>query len=311
MSEFVHCPSPAAPMTSLSRSTLLDRSALTMRNALKSGALLPIRTNHTMIEERGLHFSVRWVSSLALKDQARVATVSRRNPDFNPFLPPEPDLTVDALGDAHLVVLNKFPVIDHHLLIVTRAWESQAAPLSRADFTALAQVVGAHGGLGFYNGGTEAGASQPHKHLQWVPHVLDDGTPPRLDAPGGLAAGLPTTAPGSPVANPALPWRHAFVALDTRMWSHAEEAGDMLEQAFAAAWRTMDLPPRTEPMAPYNLLVTRDWLLLVPRRRERWRHVSVNSLAYAGSLFARNPEQIEELREAGPLAVLAAVGLPG
>ena len=47
----------------------------------------------------------------------------------------------------------------------------------------------------------------------------------------------------------------------------------------------------------------------MPRRCEKWRHVSVNSLAYAGSLFARTPQQIEELREAGLLAVLSAVGL--
>ncbi|MBS0554336.1 MAG: phosphorylase [Proteobacteria bacterium] len=297
-------------MTSTTSSTILERSALVTRKALESGALLPIRTNQTTIEERGLRFSVRWVSSLALKDQARVATVSRRNPDFNPFLPPEPDLTVDALGDAHLLVLNKFPVIDHHLLIVTRAWEAQSAPLTLADFTALAGVVGPHGGLGFYNGGTEAGASQPHKHLQWVPHLQDDGSPPRLDAPGCLGAGLPASTPGQPIANPALPWRHAFVALDTTAWPHPDQAGVMLQQAFAAAWQATDMPPQREPMAPYNLLVTRDWLLLVPRRCEKWRHVSVNSLAYAGSLFARTPQQIEELREAGPLAVLSAVGLP-
>lgn len=297
-------------MTSPPRSTILERSALVTRKALNSGALLPIRTNQTTIEERGLRFSVRWVSSLALKDQARVATVSRRNPDFNPFLPPEPDLTVDALGDAHLVVLNKFPVIDHHLLIVTRAWEAQSAPLTRADFTALARVVGPHGGLGFYNGGTEAGASQPHKHLQWVPYLQDDASAPRLDAPGCLAAGLPASTPGRALANPALPWRHAFVALDTAAWPHPDEAGEMLQQAFAAAWQATDMSPQREPMAPYNLLVTRDWLLLVPRRCEKWRHVSVNSLAYAGSLFARTPQEIEELREAGPLAVLSAVGLP-
>jgi len=36
----------------------------------------------------------------------------------------------------------------------------------------------------------------------------------------------------------------------------------------------------------------------------------VNSLGYAGSLFVRDLEQIDELRTAGPLAVLAAVGRP-
>ena len=46
-------------------------------------------------------------------------------------------------------MLNKFPVIDRHLLVVTRQFEDQRAPLDEADFAALATIVGAHGGLGF------------------------------------------------------------------------------------------------------------------------------------------------------------------
>ena len=76
-----------------------------------------------------------------------------------------------ALGAAHVVVLNKFPVIDRHLLLVTRQFEDQHTPLSHADFDALAAVIAVHGGLGFYNGGRTAGASQAHKHLQWVPET--------------------------------------------------------------------------------------------------------------------------------------------
>jgi ATP adenylyltransferase len=63
-------------------------------------------------------------------------------------------------------------------------------------------------------------------------------------------------------------------------------------------------------MPPYNLLVSRDWLLLVPRRCEKWQDVSVNSLGYAGSLFVRDREQIDRLRAAGPLTVLGAVSQP-
>lgn len=296
-------------MTSLIHDTLLERSAATTRRALQSGVLLPIQTNRTTINDGGFTFSVRWVSSLALKDQARVATVSKRDPDFNPFLPPEAELTVGALGDAHLVVLNKFPVIEHHLLIVTRAWESQSAPLTFADFVSLAQVIGPHGGLGFYNGGTDAGASQSHKHLQWVPHVQDDDEP-WFGSPGGLAHGLPHAAAGEMVTHPALPWLHAFVHLDSSAWGEHERAGAMLHAAFTQAWSALGLPLQRDPMPPYNLLVTSEWLMLVPRRCEKWGHVSVNSLGYAGSLFARNQEQIDELRAAGPLAVLAAVGLP-
>lgn len=279
-------------------SSLLERADGVTRHALESGALQPIRTEQGWLVDGGFRFSVRWVSSLALKDRARVDTVTRRDPDFNPFLPPEPALTIGDLGTAHRIVLNKFPVIDRHLLIVTRDFEDQRAPLTAADFDALAVVIAAHGGLGFCNGGRTAGASQAHKHLQWVP-----------DGAAGLAAFLPTDeARGNKHAcsNPALPWAHAFVRLaggeTTRL------TGAALASAFRIACAALGLPDAADPMPPYNLLVTRDTLLLVPRTREKWQDVSVNSLAYAGSLFVRDRAQIDRLRASGPLTVLASVG---
>jgi ATP adenylyltransferase len=288
-----------SPLPPAHADDLLLRADLVAARALTGGVLQPIGTESIRVSDRGLEFAVRWVSSLALKDQARIDTVLRRDPDFNPFLPPEPQLTVGAIGAGHLVVLNKFPAIERHLLIVTRAYEAQTAPLSAADFAVLATVVGCHGGLGFYNGGIEAGASQAHKHLQWVPeHGLE-----------ALAAGLPAIAAGECIAHPLFDWRHAFVRLPTA-WPAGEAGGRMLAAAFDTACRQVGLPPDAEPMPPYNLLVNPDWLLLVPRRCEKWTDVSVNSLGFAGSLFARNAEQIERIRAAGPLAVLAAVGLP-
>lgn len=303
MSELRDCLPPPAKMNSpypfAADDDLLARADRVTALALESGALQPIRTECTELSEAGLPFSVRWISSLALKEQARVDTVIRRDPAFNPFLPPEPALTVAELGTDHLVVLNKFPVIARHLLIVTRRYEAQTAPLTAADFDALAAVIRCHGGLGFYNGGTEAGASQAHKHLQWVP---DHGL-------GALAASLPDVREGEVVSSALLPWRHALVRLP-RAWPSAEAGGAMLADAFAAACARVGLPPAADPMPPYNLLVIRDWLLLVPRRCEKWTDVSVNSLGFAGSLFARNCGQIERIRAAGPLAVLAAVCFP-
>lgn len=296
-------------MTSTTCMTLLERSDQVARDALACGALQPIRTLHTTLRDGDIEFSVRWVSSLALKDQTRIDTVIRRAPDFNPFLPPEPELTVAALGDSHLVVLNKFPVIARHLLIVTRDWEAQTATLTLADFSALATVIATHGGLGFYNGGLEAGASQAHKHLQWVPQ--DPGSDPALR---GLFV-APGTRPGVADMLATLRWRHAFVALAADPWQHQETAAAQLQAAFIQAWRLVGLeaarhdvlPPS---LPPYNLLVTRDWLLLVPRRCEKWHDVSINALGFAGSLFVRSHAQIERLRSAGPLAVLAAVSQP-
>ncbi|TMH28158.1 MAG: hypothetical protein E6H63_09175 [Betaproteobacteria bacterium] len=63
------------------------------------------------------------------------------------------------------------------------------------------------------------------------------------------------------------------------------------------------------PLAPYNLLVTRDWMLVVPRRQERYESISVNALGFAGSLFVRDAAELELVRRAGPMNVLRAVTL--
>jgi ATP adenylyltransferase len=56
--------------------------------------------------------------------------------------------------------------------------------------------------------------------------------------------------------------------------------------------------------APYNLLCTRDWMLLVPRSREFFEGVSINAIGFAGGLLVRNREQLAILRDRGPMAAL-------
>ena len=284
---------------------LIERADRCIAAALERGALEPIRTEQDWLEQAGLRFSVRWVSSLALKDRARVDTVTRRRADFNPFLPPEAALTVAKLGDDHLLVLNKFPVIERHLLVITRDFEDQSCPLTAADFDALGSIIATHGGLGFYNGGRIAGASQAHKHLQWVPASAS-----RLDS--FIPAPQPghTVPAGAAFCNPALPWAHAFVRLDPTCWHAPSSPGTALHAAFAHACSQLGMACNDDPMPAYNLLLTRQVMLVVPRTLEKWRDVSINSLAYAGSLFVRDRAQIEALRTTGPLTVLTSVGRP-
>ena len=59
----------------------------------------------------------------------------------------------------------------------------------------------------------------------------------------------------------------------------------------------------------YNLLVTRDWMLVVPRSAEHCGSISVNALGFAGSLFVRNQTELQMLRHLGPLRILEAVTL--
>ncbi|MDH3717266.1 MAG: DUF4922 domain-containing protein, partial [Planctomycetota bacterium] len=172
--------------------------------ALHSGALQPIPTQFETVPDAGIHFLVRVVDNLARKERQRPATSAAGVSGSNPFLPYDQDMFVADASDSHVCLLNKFNVLDHHLLIVTRQFEDQQQRLGLQDFTALWRCMAEYPALAFYNAGSAAGASQPHKHLQMVPLTPTGPTIPIEP----LIAALPTSQQVSDT--PALPFRHAL-----------------------------------------------------------------------------------------------------
>jgi ATP adenylyltransferase len=105
-----------------------------------------------------------------------------------------------------------------------------------------------------------------------------------------------------------LPFRHAFV----RLGRHITQP-DMLRTLYSAMMATVGLIPveRRDGVyqsGPYNLLLTGEWMLMVPRSREFFAAVSINGLGYAGSLFVKDQRQVEIIEEHGPMSVLTEVG---
>ena len=277
-------------------------------SALASGALQPVQAEQTAIEQDGLHYVVRWVSSLAAKDASAGVAVpgGPRDPDFNPFLNPDPALTVGLLGDTHVAILNKFPLSQQHLVLARSAFEEQLLPLTHEDFTALARVMTEAGGLGLYNGGRAAGASQRHKHVQWIP-----GTPDNASL-AMFVPGLPKDLPAQAVAtHPALPMRHCFVRADCAMGMPVQQAADQLAQAWARGMETLNLKPAADGLLPpYNMLVSHGWMLLIPRSQEHYEGISLSAICFGGTLYTRHREQVDIVRNAGPMQVLAGVSYP-
>lgn len=274
--------------------------------ALALGAIEPITTESTVIEDGGVPFLVRVVSSLEKKARADAARKTAPG-GGNPFLPYDPDLFVADLSPTHLCLLNRFKVVDHHLLAVTRAFEEQESLLGREDFEALWRLLAEIDGLGFYNSGPDAGASQRHKHLQVVPVPVGAG-PGRTPVDEVLAAARYRGAAG----RADLPFVHAVGRLPPGLHLAPEEAAAaslaLYRQLLAAAFPG-SAAPDGRAAGPYNLLVTRDWMLLAPRSRCRHAGIEVNALGYAGSLLLRRGEQLEPLRRLGPLSLLLEVGV--
>ena len=127
--------------------------------AAASGALVPTGTRVRRVDDGGLHFAVRITENIARKEKAVQDSAS----DTDPFAPPyEPALYVGAISATHVVLLNKYPVLPDHLLLVTRAERPQTELPDRTDFEASLRALAGSDGLVFYNGGEDAGASQPH-----------------------------------------------------------------------------------------------------------------------------------------------------
>jgi len=273
------------------------RSAL----ALASGALLPLATSSHELAADGVVFLVRVLERVA--DKERVAAAARREAR-NPFLPPEPELVVRELSPTHLALLNKFPVLEQHLLLVTRRYEAQERPLTRADFEAAWLGLGELDALVFYNSGAESGASQPHKHLQLVPLPLA----PKLPALPAEPLFAEACRAAQPDRSRRLPFAHAGCRTDDLAGLPAERAA----AATAARYRALlaELSLSATAPAPYNLLLTRRLLLLVPRRSPELAGLPVNALGYAGGLLVRDAAGLAHLARIGPLALLRDVGVP-
>jgi ATP adenylyltransferase len=289
--------------------TLWPRTVQVTEQALHSGAIQPIPTTLALVADHDLQFIVRCMDQTAPSSLSAGVNHPPRQPGPNPFLPYEQELFVADLSATHICLLNKFNVVNHHLLMVTRSFVEQTSLLTLEDFTAMWLCLAAFEGLAFFNGGAQAGASQRHKHLQYIPLPL--GTiGPKLPIEPALAQ---AQFDGPVGRSAALPFAHALVKLEPHWIERPEDAAAATLEFYylllrAVGWSGALAQDAQQPF-PYNLLATRQWLWLIPRRQEHFYDISVNALGFAGSLFARNATQMALIQQHGPLGVLSRVGI--
>lgn len=268
--------------------------------ATARGAMVPLVSETRAVQQDGFEFLVSHLSSLSLKELAKIL---QQSTGANPFLPYEAAMFVAELSDTHVLLLNKFPVFPGHAMAVTRRFMPQTGVLDETDYLALARLMaGTPQAVFMFNAGKAAGASQPHRHLHLLPaHQLP------------LLARFPAgAAPGRLQQIPFFDFVHAYVSLADG-GSEQDWARQMTE-ALTQACTHCGLSPRQGEMPPYNLLGTRRGVLVVPRRQEHWsdgtHSISVNALNFGGWVGVRGPEQIEPVCQAGLPATWRAVTQP-
>lgn len=284
------------------QNALLQRVETVTRSALASGALVPIATQTRIVDSLGVPVELRYLDALARKDAERARGGDRpagQQRPFNPFLPYDLALFVADVGPDYVVILNKFPVVAHHVLLITREFVEQEAVVSCGDFVAIANLMAAMDGVMFFNGGKTAGGSQSHRHFQWIPEAL----PIEAVLPGQMAT--------QPQQLTALPFRHAFVHCHFDASSDPAAVGTHWYELFRQCCAMVGVTENDGKLSPYNLLMTRRWMMVIPRTREFWEYdgnsISINALGFGGCMLLRSPTLIDAVERCGVFNVLAAV----
>ncbi|WP_116473104.1 DUF4922 domain-containing protein [Zobellella maritima] len=248
--------------------------------AKDSGALCSVPTRVFTHQERGLTFLIHLLDGPLHKPHAR----GQNHRD--PFASPDPELLV-AQYPHYSLLLNKFNVLSCHLLLITRDLHPQDGSLTEQDFAAFWPLLCAHGAIGFYNGGPDAGASQPHRHFQLLPGQFDTGL-------------------SGPPINPADADTRQLLSPHS-VWLELS-AGDDSHKVYAA-YRLACRQLKLVPTDPFNLILLPEGLWVIPRSCRRVA-TEINALAFLGSLFAVDRQQLDDIRRSGVVNILRQASVP-
>ncbi|KAF9088896.1 bifunctional AP-4-A phosphorylase/ADP sulfurylase [Mortierella sp. GBA35] len=311
--------------------------------ALDSGNLIftASETQTTTETEYNIQFEIYYAPALAMKPQEIAPVVEAKSEKkvekVNPFLPHDPALYVGDASEDHKILLNKFCVVPHHFLIITKEFHPQTEPLSPDDllaaWNALQALKSTHpNALAFYNCGARSGASQPHKHLQVLPLAHPAPITNLVHEVIQRRPGRKETRPGDQFSISDLPCINHAVLLQDPEQSH-KDAEEILVEAYISLMDSMLFSVReyaeqehlTEQekdlcMAAgrsglaYNWILTREFMMMVPRRQETTNPseegiaLNINSLGFAGMVLAMTAEELVLVKKKGVLEIVAETG---
>ncbi|MGK7898149.1 MAG: DUF4922 domain-containing protein [Xenococcus sp. (in: cyanobacteria)] len=298
------------PQTLLLKPGTLWNQAITRTEyARQTGDLKSIETEYQLIKQNDIYFVIRSLSNITRKEKAKAQQKiqeAKTGKYIDPFLPYNKNLFVCDISSSHLCLLNKFNIVDGHLLIVTRDFQEQENLLNIQDFTALWLCMQEIDGLAFYNGGPAAGSSQRHKHLQLLPLPLV----PDLDYLPIQPAIDRVVFQDSLGTIESFPFINAIASYDFTSINNPWTIGKLLLDCYYSLLEKVSFSwQETSPQQPaaYNFLATKKWMIIIPRSRDSFGSIAINSLGFAGSLFVKDENCLKLLKKKTPLEILNAV----
>ncbi|EMR11088.1 hypothetical protein PNEG_00687 [Pneumocystis murina B123] len=269
----------------------------TYLQAKNLGTLTFTESIQEKIQEDEINFQLFCVSCIKKKENLNT---SNQHTFIDPFDPPEPSLYIQNVGDEYFIVLNKFPIIPRHFLLVTKEFKKQSEDLLIDDIAVIWECLDSmkdrH--MAFYNCGPQSGASQPHKHIQFISlenNIVSTLYPDEIINIADIK---------NPWSHPKIPFIHYIFPIVS---SSPKDLIDMFSKLLSFTTKASQAFKMGE--ISYNFAMSKQWMFMAPRIMESWNNISVNTTGMVGMLLVKSEEELNLVKNTGILKILRQLGI--
>lgn len=223
---------------------------------------------------------------------------------YDPFDVPPKELFITDIEPVHKLVLNKFAIVPEHFILATRAFKEQTYLLEEADIAAsfsLIQTWKREGGdlFAFFNCGEHSGASQRHRHVQFLPieRMQDSVT-------GTWTPILDLLVDGDNSLVPFMTFSEKIPINATSQQLHKIYQRLYERACVCTGLKSPSLEEDTASQISYNLAMSDKTMCICPRKAEgaslttkdHTGFVALNGTLLAGTLLVKNELEWKTLR---------------
>ncbi|PNS21111.1 Diadenosine 5',5'''-P1,P4-tetraphosphate phosphorylase 2 [Sphaceloma murrayae] len=280
---------------------LEDETLKKFDDLVHKGEILWEPSETELYDDHGFQFEFRQTTAFNKKPSTGADDPGRKQAG-GPFMNPRPNIVVlPKVGPRHRLLFNEFCVWRPMLLLTTTTYERQTDALNLEDLSAALALLRAYKGpyMMIYNCGVNGGSSQGHKHMQIHPQ------------PEQATLYMANAASSTIVSDrlQGVPYKHFVLRIPPDATpEHVLRLHDLLLERTQAALRDADAGEG------YNVVMTTDFIGLIPRRRAKTDDAKdvfgINAAGMMGLVTVRDQRERERWRELGYAQYLTRQGLP-
>ncbi|KAJ5179772.1 phosphorylase [Penicillium capsulatum] len=215
-----------------------------------------------------------------------------------------PDQVIGTINDTHVLALNIYPVFrPQYILLSLDSYQSQNDPLDlqdiQASWEALHRLPSPH--YIMYNCTRDAGCSRHHKHTQIMPK------PEGADSQSTGFGLFPDKSQDIQV--PYVYFVHHFNSTGNGESVSSETVFEVYKSLLEKCKEALGISTGDSVICPHNLVLVKEWMVMIPRRRGNFAGASANAAGMMGMPTLTNRGQFKIWTDLGPAKALGELGV--